>query len=105
MYLEEQITQLTEVVSKGFADLARLLQQPQPQTNGAAAAQVQENGPTLDEVIAIAQKLAHAKGPATAAKLIQRHGAAKLAQLSQDKYASFIASAEVLLSESPEVDL
>lgn len=109
MPLEDQLATLTKVVEQGFANLLAVVSNPvrtisaEPLTPTAPVADVKSNGedkqeiPTFEEVIAIAQKLAAAKGQPVAAKLIQKHGAEKLAQLDKAQYPAFVASATVML--------
>lgn len=116
MSIEEQVATLTDVVRQGFADLSAFVkqqvpvQQEQPaamhsgRPNGGAAPEPEETGPSFAEVNAIAQKLAAVKGQAYAAKLIQKHGGGRLAQMPKAQYPAFIAACEVLLSE-PSADL
>jgi hypothetical protein len=101
--IEDQIEELTHVVRQGFADLIEKFGKPQtavaatkPEAlNGADKKQ----GPSFEEVTAIAQKLAQVKTPAAAMKLINAHGAPRLAQLPEEKYAAFVEAASVMLSE------
>lgn len=113
MSLEDKLDTLIDVVRQGFAVLgmpsAVVLRPGAPELAPAPEQPVQaENGedkkpwPTFEEVTAIAQKLAAVKTPAFAMRLIQQHGAPKLAQMPKEKYPAFLAAAEVAM-QSPEV--
>jgi hypothetical protein len=103
--IEDQIEELTHVVRQGFADLIEKFGKPQAtvaETKPEAKAlngEDKKQGPSFEEVTAIAQKLAQVKTPAAAMKLINAHGAPRLAQLPEDKYAAFVEAASVMLSE------
>jgi hypothetical protein len=56
-------------------------------------------GPSFDEVVAIAQELARLKTPPVAIKLINEHGAQKLADMDPARYPAFYAAAQVALSQ------
>lgn len=114
MPLEEQIANLTKVVEQGFAGLLASLadkKQEAPATVEVAAPTEPEaipeklngKGPSFEEVIAIAHKLAGERGPAVAAKLIQQHGAEKLALMDKSKYPAFVAAASVMLEQRPDL--
>jgi hypothetical protein len=106
--IEDQIEELTHVVRQGFADLIEKFGKPQTAMVEAKPAVVEakalngadkKQGPSFEEVTAIAQKLAQVKTPAAAMKLINAHGAPRLAQLPEEKYAAFVEAASVMLSE------
>jgi hypothetical protein len=101
--IEDQIEELTHVVRQGFADLIEKFGKPQtavversesPERRGQ-----ERKARAFEEVTAIAQKLAQVKTPAAAMKLINAHGAPRLAQLPEEKYAAFVEAASVMLSE------
>lgn len=54
---------------------------------------------TLDEVRAIAEKLAAKRDKPAVRELIKQHGAAQLADLDKSKYAAFIAACEVAIND------
>ena len=58
-------------------------------------------GPTFDEVVAIAQEVARRKTPPVAIKLINAHGAQKLADMDPAQYPAFYAAAQVELGQDP----
>ena len=60
----------------------------------------QARGPTFDEVVAIAQELARQKTPPVAIKLINAHGAQKLADMDPANYPAFYAAAQVELGQT-----
>jgi len=60
----------------------------------------QDKGPSFDEVVAIAQELARLKTPPVAIKLINQHGASKLADMDPAQYPAFYAAAQVALANS-----
>jgi len=60
----------------------------------------QARGPTFDEVVAIAQELARQKTPPVAIKLINQHGAQKLADMDPAQYPAFYAAAQVELGQT-----
>jgi hypothetical protein len=99
--IEDQIEELTHVVRQGFADLIEKFGKPQTAVVEAKALNGadKKQGPSFEEVTAIAQKLAQVKTPAAAMKLINAHGAPRLAQLPEEKYAAFVEAASVMLSE------
>jgi hypothetical protein len=99
--IEDQIEELTHVVRQGFADLIEKFGKPQATVVEAKALNGadKKQGPSFEEVTAIAQRLAQVKTPAAAMKLINAHGAPRLAQLPEDKYAAFVEAASVMLSE------
>jgi hypothetical protein len=69
----------------------------------AAAAPPALNGevkPSFDEVVAIAQELARRKTPPVAIKLINQHGAQKLADMDPANYPAFYAAAMVELAQA-----
>ena len=66
---------------------------PVPAPNG------QIKGPSFDEVVAIAQELARQKTPPVAIKLINEHGAQKLADMDPANYPAFYAAAQVALAQ------
>ena len=104
MALEDKFDTLIDVVRQGFAALgtpqvvlqpsAPALEEPAATANG----EDKKPWPTFEEVTAIAQQLAAVKTPAIAMRLIQQHGAPKLAQLAKEKYPAFMAAAEVLIN-------
>jgi hypothetical protein len=122
MSLESGIDRLIDVLEKGFADLTAAIRQseisyppmqvlsaeptpapePAPSTslvpapNGSGKAK----GPSFDEVVAIAQEVARLKTPPVAIKLINQHGAQKLAEMDPAKYPAFYAAAQVLLADA-----
>jgi len=109
MSLEDKLDTLIDVVRQGFAVLgmpsAVVLQPgvptlaPAPEQPAATAnGEDKKPWPTFEEVTAIAQQLAAVKTPAIAMRLIQQHGAPKLAQLAKEKYPAFMAAAEVLIN-------
>jgi len=57
-------------------------------------------GPSFDEVVAIAQELARLKTPPVAIKLINEHGAQKLADMDPAQYPAFYAAAQVALAQN-----
>jgi hypothetical protein len=59
----------------------------------------QDKGPSFDEVVAIAQELARRKTPPVAIKLINQHGAQKLADMDPANYPAFYAAAMVELAQ------
>jgi len=63
-----------------------------------AAPNGQDKGPSFDEVVAIAQELARLKTPPVAIKLINQHGASKLADMDPAQYPAFYAAAQVALA-------
>jgi len=69
-----------------------------PATFDPKAPNGQIKGPTFDEVVAIAQELARLKTPPVAIKLINQHGASKLADMDPAQYPAFYAAAEVALA-------
>src|SRR3954470_19377724 len=109
--LEDQVAVLERTVKQGFADVIDALKQgSSPQVSLAKSKPKVEarklNGedkhedPTFEEVIAIAHKLETSKAQPMAAKLIQAHGAEKLAQMDKAKYPAFVAAATVMLNEA-----
>lgn len=56
-----------------------------------------KKGPSIAEVKAIADRVKDEIGRSEAVALIAKHGAAKIADLDEGKYAAFVAAAEVLL--------
>lgn len=70
-----------------------------------AAASGEKRGPgrppkiKFDDVKALAMKVVEEKGQPACVKLISSHGAKKLAELDESKYAAFMAACEVLLNE------
>lgn len=55
-------------------------------------------GPTFDEVKAIAERVRDERSRPEAIALMKKHGAAKIVELDESKYAAFVAAAEVLLA-------
>jgi len=68
---------------------------------GYASPNGQSKGPTFDEVVAIAQEVARRKTPPVAIKLINAHGAQKLADMDPAQYPAFYAAAQVELGQDP----
>lgn len=70
------------------------------------AAKVAPPGPTIDDAMAIAKKLAALRGTAVVSKLVTSVHAAgkKVAELPVDKIPAFIAGVEVLLKQAEEED-
>lgn len=108
MALEDKLDTLIDVVRQGFAAIrVQQIEQPAAQPEQPVEQQPAGNGedkkpwPTFEEVNAVAQHLARVKNPAMAMKLIQQHGAPKLAQMDKAKYPAFMAAAEVLIN-SPD---
>ncbi len=98
----------SRVVSKtGFA-LEPIPAAPEPAPAPAPVATPAPNGsgngkakgPSFDEVVAIAQEVARLKTPPVAIKLINQHGAQKLAEMDPAKYPAFYAAAQVLLADA-----
>lgn len=56
---------------------------------------------TIDQVKAIANKLAAEKGRPAALSLIKQHGSDDTASMDPSKYAAFIAAATVLMNQTP----
>jgi hypothetical protein len=130
MSIESEIARLIDVVEKGFADLTAAIRQseisyppmralsadptpepaptpapePAPSTSLVPAPNGSGNGkakgPSFDEVVAIAQEVARLKTPPVAIKLINQHGAQKLAEMDPAKYPAFYAAAQVLLADA-----
>jgi len=108
MALEDKFDTLIDVVRQGFAALgtpqvvlqpsAPILAPAPEQPAATANGEDKKPWPTFEEVTAIAQQLAAVKTPAIAMRLIQQHGAPKLAQLAKEKYPAFMAAAEVLIN-------
>lgn len=71
---------------------------PLPAQNASPAAP-NGKGPSFDEVVAIAQELARVRTPPVAIKLINEHGAQKLADMDPARYPAFYAAAQVALSQ------
>lgn len=120
MSLEDKLDDLIAVIRQGFSDIEVTLRlmsdQPklpvETRPNGhdapvpaptplppPVAEPVVAKGPSFDEVTAIAQEVARLKTPPVAIKLINQHGADRLANLPPEKYASFYAAAEILLGK------
>jgi hypothetical protein len=70
-----------------------------PPAPAAPAALNGEVKPSFDEVVAIAQELARRKTPPVAIKLINQHGAQKLADMDPANYPAFYAAAMVELAQ------
>jgi len=73
--------------------------EPAPPPQAASPAAPNGKGPTFDEVVAIAQELARQKTPPVAIKLINQHGAQKLADMDPANYPAFYAAAQVALAQ------
>jgi len=71
---------------------------PSP-AQAASPAAPNGKGPSFDEVVAIAQELARQKTPPVAIKLINQHGAQKLADMDPANYPAFYAAAQVALAD------
>jgi len=74
---------------------------PAAAPTAAPAPNGQSKGPTFDEVVAIAQEVARRKTPPVAIKLINAHGAQKLADMDPAQYPAFYAAAQVELGQDP----
>jgi len=72
--------------------------EPAPPPQAASPAAPNGKGPSFDEVVAIAQELARLKTPPVAIKLINQHGASKLADMDPAQYPAFYAAAQVALA-------
>lgn len=61
-------------------------------------------GPTHDDALAVAKKLAAKEDKGVVSKLVRKHGGegGKVVDLPKDKIAAFIAAAEVMLNESDD---
>lgn len=70
-----------------------------PPAQAASPAAPNGKGPSFDEVVAIAQELARQKTPPVAIKLINEHGAQKLADMDPAQYPAFYAAAQVALAQ------
>jgi hypothetical protein len=70
-----------------------------PPAPAAPSALNGEVKPSFDEVVAIAQELARRKTPPVAIKLINQHGAQKLADMDPANYPAFYAAAMVELAQ------
>jgi len=128
MSLESEIARLVDVLEKGFAGLTSRqseiisllgtrapspdiaakpadIEPPKrgrPKAEPAASPTPVPNGevkPSFDEVVAIAQELARLKTPPVAIKLINQHGASKLADMDPAQYPAFYAAAQVALAD------
>jgi len=73
--------------------------EPAPPPQAASPAAPNGKGPSFDEVVAIAQELARQKTPPVAIKLINQHGAQKLADMDPANYPAFYAAAQVALAQ------
>lgn len=79
-----------------------ILREAEPASTAAPAPNGQSKGPTFDEVVAIAQEVARRKTPPVAIKLINAHGAQKLADMDPAQYPAFYAAAQVELGQDPQ---
>lgn len=100
MALEEALNENTAAMRELTARLAAAaVATPEKRPPGRPPGSTSKPKLTIAEVKAIAMKVVADKGKPAVLALMKKHGAAKLADMDESKYAAFIAAAEVLLNE------
>lgn len=112
MSLEESLDRNTAALEKHTAALLKTGGGAAPAADGETATRPRgrppgsgkAKGPTLAEVKAIAERVRDERSRAEAISLLKKHGAEKIAELDESKYAAFVAAAEVLLADDGDGD-
>lgn len=105
MSLEEAVLGLEKTIAANTAAILAGRASPTPAAAADGGGKRPPGRPkavSLDDVKAIAEKVRDEKGRPAAVALIKEHGADSLAELGKEKYAAFIAAAEVVLQGGDE---